>query len=155
MSYTFSSMIRILLIQCFLTALLAIPFKNAAAFEVNHDSIVSARVNSYVFDGDKIDLKEELMLQEGEKVKILNIRAQGIEENAQIALEIDDDELIVMPLEDKMKTLQFRVNKKVKSLSVLSNAAFVRAAKARVSPEGDEPHPEDIGRGFWSVQLIK
>ena len=155
MTYTLSSMIRILLIQCFLTALLALPLKSASAFDVNNDSIVSARVNSYVFEGDSIDLKQELMLLEDEKVKVLNIRAQGIEENAQITLEIDDEDIIVMPLENQMKTLQFRVNRKVKTLSIKSNAAFVRAARARVQPEGDEPHPEDIGRGFWSVQLIQ
>lgn len=150
-------MIRILLIQCFLTALFAMPIKEAAAdpgFRVNEDSIVSARVNSYIFEGEKIDLKEELMLESDEKVKIVQLRAQGIEENAEIALEVDE-ELIVMPLENRMKTLQFRVNKSVKSLKISSNAAFLRGARARVQPVSDEPHPEDVGHGFWSIQMIQ
>lgn len=160
MSLTISSMIRILLIQCFLTALFAMPLQQANAVPsarvvTHHESVISARVNSYIFEGEKIDLKEELMLESSEKIKVLQLRAQGIEDHAQIAIEVDDHELIVLPLENRMKTLQLKLDKPVHSLKISSNAAFLRGARARVQPVSDEPHPEDVGHGFWSLQMIK
>ena len=153
MSYTFSSMIRIFLIQCLLTALLAMPFREATASP--HKEVVGAKVNSYLFDGEQIDLKHELMLESGKKVKVLRLRAQGIENDAKIAIEINKKKKLELPLSNQMRTLQLKVEESIESLTVSSNAAFLRSVKAKLDEQGDQPHPEDIGRRSLLVRILK
>lgn len=145
MSYSFSSMLKVFMIQCLLTMILAMPFKDASAAT---ETIIT-KVNSYIYDGEEIDLKNELALTNLDKLKQLRLRVQGIENKAKLQVKVNQKTYNVK-LKNKMKEIKINLKGiKVESLSVASEAAFLRTAKARVDivvEEGDQPHPEDIGR---------
>lgn len=151
MSNTFSSMLRLFLIQCLLTMILALPFKDAAA----STETITTKVNSYLYEGEEIDLKAELALDEEEQVVELKVKAQGIENDATLNIVVNEETEYQVPLKEQMQTVKLNVGKKIKSLAIKSSAAFVRSAKAKVNTAGDQPHPEDVGRRSLFARVFR
>lgn len=128
MSHSFVSMFRLFIIQCLLTMILALPFKDAAAGE-----IVSTKVNSYLYEGEEIDLKTELAIDDHQSVTELKVRAQGIEPEASLEVLVNEKTRYQVALTDDMTTLKLNVDQKITSLAIKSQAAFIRSAKAQIS----------------------
>jgi len=132
------SFLRIILMQIVLTAIVAIPFSNASASEVEILT-VSEHINSYLYEGESIDIGAELdlvsMKQVGENIVNLRIKALGIEDDAKLDLIVNGKSASVNLLSDELETLKFKLNKnqELKSILIESKGAFIRMIKADIS----------------------
>ena len=103
-------------------------------------------LNSYVYEGDSLDLGQELEITEKDQVIQINIRAQAIEHNANIQLIVNGERVKTEQLVDSIKEIQFKLkkNQKLKRLEIQSKGAFVGLAKAQLV--SDEPVDGDLSR---------
>ncbi len=135
--------LRLLVIQAGLTLLMAIPFYTAQA----EDTItVKQQINTYLYQGESIDLADEMELDQEDKVVKIDIKAQAIENNAKLALIVNGERIKTANLTDQLKDIQFKIakNKKLEKLEIKSQGAFVRFAKAELV--SDEPMDDDLSR---------
>lgn len=156
--------LRLLLIQVGMTLLIVLPFHVAQADE--ETITLKQHINTYVYEGDTLDLSEEMEITQEDKVVQVSIKAQAIEHNAKLNLVINGSHVKTALLEDNLKEIQFKLakNEKLKKLEIHSKGAFVRMAKAKlVSQEQDnsgilsfigstsqEPPPQPHGSVFSS-----
>lgn len=109
---------------------------------------VSEQINTYLYEGETLDLIEEMdltqVISNGEKVVRFKIKAQAIEDNAKLELIINNTKTIQNQLSDNMKILSFKLsgNEKIKKIEIKSIGAFIRIAKADLV--SDQPQDDDL-----------
>jgi hypothetical protein len=148
MSLKLLPFLRLLLLQSVLTVLIAIPFQAAnAGLEV---TTVSEHINTYLYEGESLNLVEEMELESvidsGDKIVSLKIKAQAIEEDANLKVIINDKVVLKNALTDNLKEIKFKVKETIylKTIKILSEGAFIRIAKADVV--SDEPQDDDLSQ---------
>jgi hypothetical protein len=131
MKVTLLPMVRILLFQSLLTMLLALPFVNAEA----SISTVSQRVSTYVFEGEELDLLEELNLN-SKKVKIeqVKIKVQATNFISRVQVLLNNNIVKTVKVKSSNKSLYINIPKSVKvnSLTLKADAVFVNKVSASV-----------------------
>jgi hypothetical protein len=136
--------LRLLLIQAGMTLLIALPLHIAQAAE---DTIIlKEHINSYVYEGNSLNLVEELEITKEDHVVQINIKAQAIKHDATLELVVNGKSVKTAKLYDSMKSVKFKMkkNEKLLKLEVHSIGAFVRLAKAKVV--ANEPIPGGLSK---------
>ncbi len=139
MSNRLFSALRIFGIQLILTLILGLSAQYAQAkVSVITTIPIKEHINSYLYEGEKIDLLAELDLSpeqmKQDQLKNLQIKAQGIEYNAKLTLVVNGKRFEQHPLKNKMKTLNIKLGKNIslQKLELESKGAFIRLAKANL-----------------------
>lgn len=143
--------LKLLIIQATLSLLIAIPLSSAQA-----ESVVTLKqhINTYLYEGDHLNLTKELNLNNKDKVIKINIKAQAIETNASLTLKMNGMKPLKAKLSDKMQDIQFKLAnpKTLRKIKIESKGAFVKIAKAKLL--SDEPMDDDLSHILSENALI-
>lgn len=122
MKVSLTPMLKILLFQCILTALIAIPFLKANASEV-----INGNINSYVFKGESIDIMKELRLSKNVNFQSIDLKIQSPLFVSDIKLVINGTTVTELKVYKNQKAIQLKVDKKIniQTASIESTAMFV------------------------------
>lgn len=159
--------VRLFLIQCLMTMLVALPMANANAQHNGSFGIsglgqqpVTSQVNSYLQHGDQINLNRSLGLQQilrqGQDVLSISVQAQSTSYDSKLVLKLNGQRLQAQTISSYQGSTQFQVPKlQVGDQLVLKvrGGAYIQSVSAQVtSPWGHGPGP---GPGHGQVQPIK
>tara|TARA_Y100000590_G_C15099719_1_gene780728 strand:- start:116 stop:571 length:456 start_codon:yes stop_codon:yes gene_type:complete len=142
MTKTLEFPIRLMLIQLIMMMLFTVCLSKAQAS--SKTITVDQQVNSYLINGDKLDLAKELDLEEKTPVIKIEVQAQGVGVAPSLNLLINGKSVKESQLADNFKDIQFKIKKldNIKKLEIKSNGAFVSFAKAELV--SDEPMDDDL-----------
>lgn len=130
MKLTLVPMLRILLIQCLLTMILALPFTKAQAHQQNY----SQKVSSYIFEGEKLDILQELNFKTNkETLKEVNIQIQALDTDCMATVFINGEVLKEKNIDSKTNSLSMTIpsGSNLKSLTLEASAAFIHNIEVR------------------------
>lgn len=151
MTKTLEFPIRLMLIQLFMMILFTLCLSKAQA---NSQIITTHQnVNSYLLNGEELDLGKELELQEKTPVIKIEVEAQGVGISPSLNLLINGKSVKKAQLTDNFKNIKFKLKelKHIKKLEIKSDGAFVSFAKAQLV--SDEPMDDDLSINLGSLNI--
>ncbi len=126
---------RLFMFQCILTMILAFPFANAQAQQVQQQG---QQINSYFYQGDSVNLGQQLglgqLIRQGKEILSISVKAQATQFDSKIILKLNGQKLQGQQLSQAMSLKSFAVpfiqqgdNLKL----VVRGGAFIKAVKVK------------------------
>lgn len=144
--------VRLFLFQCLLTAIVALPMTSAnAQYHGGYGGYgsqqpITSQVNSYLHEGDKINVNRSLqlqqVLQQGKDIVSLDVKAQSTQYNSKLVLVLNGQRLEAKVIGTYLNVTSFQLPKLMmgdKLVLKVKGAAFIKSLSAQVQSQGPGP----------------
>ena len=152
--------VRLFLFQCLLTAIVALPMTSAnAQYHGGYGGYgsqqpITSQVNSYLQQGDKINVNRSLrlqqVLQQGKDIVSLDVKAQSTQNNSKLVLVLNGQKLEAKVIGTYLNVTSFQLPKLMmgdKLVLKVRGGAFIKSLSAQIQSQGPGP-----GQGAQAIK---